>query len=295
MKTIVFTCLFTIVLVKANCQFGYGTINFDDTINLFRIRIDTTVPNNIWQIGAPNKHIFKSAYSLPNAIITDTLNSYPINNNSVFYLRTKGDFNKAHSAFLTFKYRMDCDSLVDFGRIELSRDNGSTWFSIVRQFNPYYIFDSSGQVIKSSSSGDTLVFTGTSNGWYTFQGGLNLPENQWYYFLLYRFTFHSSSSFASRDGWMIDNIVFEDFWESVPGKNSNLSTYPNPSKDILTVNSNVPITEYEIMNSMGQLLIQTKTNDLTEKISVANLNPGIYFCKLHLISGELSSLKFVKE
>ena len=33
-------------------------INFDDTVNQFRIHIDTTLPGNIWQIGQPQKSIF---------------------------------------------------------------------------------------------------------------------------------------------------------------------------------------------------------------------------------------------
>ena len=295
MKTIVFTCLFTLVLVKANCQFGYGTINFDDAINLYRIRIDSTVPNNIWQIGAPNKHTFKSAYSLPNAIVTDTLNSYPINNNSVFYLKTPGDFSsKLHTANLSFWYMLDSDTLIDYGKIEMSVGSSQTWINICKNYGGD-IYDSLGNLLKQTGPDDTIGFTGISHGWYHFTYFRFFPDNEVIDSIRYRFTFHSSSSFASRDGWMIDDILFEDYWESVPVRNSTFSICPNPAKDKITVKSNIPIIEYEILNSMGQLLIRTKTNDLTEKISVANLNPGLYFCKLQLVSGELSSLKFVKE
>ncbi|MDA3953800.1 MAG: transposase [Bacteroidales bacterium] len=45
----------------------------------------------IWQIGTPNKTFFDSAYSSPNAIITDTVNYYPINNK----VHEKGYRNKS--------------------------------------------------------------------------------------------------------------------------------------------------------------------------------------------------------
>jgi len=40
--------------------------------------------SGIWQIGPPQKAIFDSAYSLPNALVTDTLNTYPVNQECYF-------------------------------------------------------------------------------------------------------------------------------------------------------------------------------------------------------------------
>ena len=40
--------------------------------------------NNVWQIGKPQKIIFDSAATAPNVIVTDTVNYYPPNNNSIF-------------------------------------------------------------------------------------------------------------------------------------------------------------------------------------------------------------------
>ena len=53
------------------------------------IIIDTiSNPDNIWQIGVPSKTIFDSAYSLTHAIVTDTLNAYPVNDTSSLHPRT---------------------------------------------------------------------------------------------------------------------------------------------------------------------------------------------------------------
>ncbi len=63
--------------------------NFDNGITPpnYWLWIDTVSnPNNIWQIGSPQKTVISSAHSAPNVIITDTVNTYPPNNTSVFII-----------------------------------------------------------------------------------------------------------------------------------------------------------------------------------------------------------------
>ena len=53
--------------------------------NAILIEIDT---NSVWQIGPPNKEVhFKSASTVPNVIVTDTINPYPINDTSRFQIK----------------------------------------------------------------------------------------------------------------------------------------------------------------------------------------------------------------
>jgi hypothetical protein len=63
---------------------------------------------------------------------------------------------------------MDSDTLTDFGRIEISLDKGITWTNILSNYNSYQILDSSGQLFKTQNSGDTLIFSGKTSGWYYF-------------------------------------------------------------------------------------------------------------------------------
>lgn len=67
------------------------------------VKIDTTMPNNLWQIGKPQKPFFSSSHSPSNAIVTDTINSYPINNDSYFDIVHTGYGNG--NLILGFKYR----------------------------------------------------------------------------------------------------------------------------------------------------------------------------------------------
>ena len=297
LKNLGFLILFPLLIVRSYSQ-GYGTINFDDSVNLFRIRIDSTIPNNIWQIGAPNKHIFSVAHSIPNAIITDTLNSYPINNNSDFYLVTPGDFfSKYHAAKLDFWYMMDSDTLIDYGKIEISIGASQIWHNIISGnglYGYYWIYDSQGNLFKQTGPNDTLIFDGTSNGWYKFIYTTSLPEYVNIDSIRYRFTFHSSGIFGSRDGWMIDDFDFHDEWESTFEKGFDYTVYPDPVQEQLNINSQALVIEYEIMNSMGQVLDRNNNDLLPAHINVSYLIPGFYFYKLKFLSGKECFGKFIK-
>src|SRR5262245_53236893 len=60
-------------------SFEYGS---DDCQIIF-----DTSSSNLWQICTPEKPFFGEAYSSPHAILTDTVNPYPIANHSSFILK----------------------------------------------------------------------------------------------------------------------------------------------------------------------------------------------------------------
>jgi len=295
MKRFVLILMFSFILLKSFSQWGFGFINFEDTTNLFRIYIDTTIPNNIWQIGAPHKSFLTSARSLPNAIITDTINSYPINNNSVFYYRTSGDFNtKGHDAGLGFWYKMDSDTLIDFGSVEISFDIGATWYSLTSLNSYWVVSDSLLNVVTASwNSNDSIVFTGRTNGWYLFSSDIILPMG-FLDSIIYRFTFHSSSLIAQRDGWMIDDIGFNTSWESIPENDLSCKIFPNPVEEIMTLCAKSSISDYMILNSLGYVIKRNENCQMIEHINVSEFTSGIYFIKIKFNNGSISTKKFVK-
>ena len=294
MKKFYLLVLFCFILLKSYSQNGYGFINFDDTVGLFRISIDTTISNNIWQIGSPHKSFFTSSYSVPNAIVTDTLHPYPINNNSVFYYRTSGDYNTdSHDAVLDFWYKMDCDTLIDFGKVEVSLDTGITWQNLITGNSWWTVYDSLNNVIQTSNGNDTMVFTGHTNGWYEFSCDLSLDQGI-LDSIIYRFTFRSSNLSVSRDGWMIDDIHFNTWWESIPKMRMSYQLYPNPVRDQIIINSEKLIVEYEILSSMGCPVTNSENYKLPLNINVSGLPSGLYFYRIKFEDGQEGSGKFVK-
>ncbi len=76
---------------------------------------------------------------------------------------------------------------------------------------------------------------------------------------------------------------------------NNLQLYPNPVKDYLTIQGDFreQIASIELINSIGQLVFQTKNN--LDKISTNQLQAGIYFAKIKLKNGQVIQRKIIKK
>ncbi len=252
-------------------------LNFENTPYLNRVLIDTSSnPGNIWQIGHPNKTVFNSAFSFPNVIATDTLNSYPINDTSSFTIIHIADlgwqFN--YTIYIDGWYYVNSDTLTDFGYIEFSPDLGSTWFYADSVVNHGCCF---------SGPEKLPTFTGNSFGWQHFDYCLctstpvNIGDT-----VLYRFTFISDNIQTNKDGLMYDDLHFDDMVEGIDEiQNDNLiSISPNPVSDELRIqrekfSENPGI---QILNYTGQILYDNLSL-INETINVKQFLNGIYFLK----------------
>jgi hypothetical protein len=294
-RTAALTLLFTLFILQVYSQWGSGFINFDDTAALYRIDIDNSIPGNRWQIGAPHKSFFTEAYSKPHAMVTDTVNSYPAGKTSVFYYRTSGDFNAdSHDAVIDFWYKMDCDSVNDFGKVEISIDSGLTWVNALsRNYCYWTVFDSLHNFIQGTGSSDTLVFTGRSNGWYEFVSDLSLDMGI-LDSIIYKFTFHSAAESTPRDGWMIDDIQFNTWWESVPRVKKACTVYPNPVREKILLRYEKPVAEFEIVNSMGISVARYVMPAQHSFLDVSALSPGLYLYQIRFDDGTTQQGKFIK-
>lgn len=277
---------------------NWTNINFDDSVGLNRISIDTLILSNIWQIGQPQKSVFNTAYSLPNSILTDTVNPYPSNNNSVFYLGTGGDwFMDSHTQTLNFLYRMDSDSLNDYGRIDISLDTGQTWNNILKAENGggfWWVENSMGVIVIQPDMGDTIVFTGSTNGWYRFKSEIHLLEQQHYDTIIYRFSFNTDSNVENKDGWIIDDIGYNMLWEGINDYNYFGIVYPNPANNFICIRTQRLIKSIEIINLFGISLKTLTQQCYYLSVDVSDLNSGIYFCSILFEDGSRNIEKFIK-
>jgi len=67
------------------------------------------------------------------------------------------------------------------------------------------------------------------------------------------------------------------------------SIYPNPVQNTLNISANFPIEKVQIYTLQGQLILQTKNN----QIDVSLLSSGLYFASI-MIDGKSSVKKFIK-
>jgi len=195
-----------LLLFSAACAYcqvlvAEDSVTFEANSNL--IRIDTSQPGNIWQIGRPSKALFDSAHLSPFAIVTDTINPYPAGNLSSFEFTIHNDGWGLFGSipFVYFFHRWDTDSLEDGGFIEYSYDGGGTWVTHGTFLDettdchlspPTTIFDSIPAFTGSPYLGND--WQGCFFHWSGWCVKPNLPDS-----IIVKFTFKSDSIQNNRD------------------------------------------------------------------------------------------------
>lgn len=255
---------------------------FEDTTFWHSLTIDTIDnPDNVWQIGQPQKSIINYAYTPPNVIITDTLNGYPSNNISTFviYHEAQGGFIEGGVAVLSGFFKVDSDSISDYGIIDISPDNGITWINLLTDtlYTDYYNWIT-----------NKPVLTGRTLDWQFFavqlagiRDAFQLDSTS---IIKYRFSFLSDGIDNARDGLAYDNLHFQDYLLGVNEnqKNYSVDVYPNPCKDYLwiTINSikqQNKLINFEIIDMSGKNFKISKSPYFNDnRILLNKLKPGNY-------------------
>lgn len=280
MKKILFSTLLSIITATSFGQVSWG-IDFETPYYLDRIVRDTISNINCsWQVGQPSKTVFTSAHSGSNAILTDTLNSVPANDTSIFYLKhVRDQFAPFHIFVLNFWYRMNGDS-TDFGTIEISPDTGHTWINVLTQDTIFSLLWQSPKPTLNGSTNGWQLFSLDMESWAS-NGGI-FPIAMTADTILFRFTYITDSTSAPHDGWMLDDFYLEDWYSGISEiQNDNLiSISPNPTSDELRIhrtkvsaNSRIQILSYT-----GQVLYDN-SNLIGETIDTQQLTNGIYLLK----------------
>jgi len=287
-------------------EFVWDTITFEEPYEY--LQIDTS-SQNIWQIGEPSKIFFDSAYSINSAIVTDTLNYYPLNNYSYFDLNI-GSYNVdwyPDDIFIEIKHKIDTDTLKDGGFITVSYDQGLTWMNIIND-TVYGQATPSWDNLNLYNLYDTLYngefgFSGHSNGWIT-------TMFSWHYIpvkndidvigdtMIVRFNFISDSIENNKEGWMIDNIKLYsvDLGGGInDAKSLKFNIAPNPMNEISIIKlENYSEIQLSIFNIQGQLVRQKKYfNNQSIIINKNNFNSGIYFVKIRTDSNLIGIKKLI--
>jgi hypothetical protein len=279
-KYITISILFILIFLNVNAQLKQDTKYFDDlmhcTINFeanwcpIYYMIDTSQIGSIWHICTPHKLLFDSSYSKPKAILTDSIGPYPINDTSSFTIKTViGGFDMP---CIGGQYKMDSDSLHDFGYIEISIDHGQTWHNVMSDTvlsNVYW-------------NGNKPIFTGRINEWTAFLTG---PLSQFAAndTLLTRFTFISDSVQTNKEGWILDDIKVVVHAEGVPElKNQdNIVISPNPATSIVNIEcpgkQDLKLT---LFNLIGDQVMQKDFKGSKETIDISALPSGMYIVKV---------------
>lgn len=102
---------------------------------------------------------------------------------------------------------------------------------------------------------------------------------------------------AGTSSFYLDNMYFSTETgtsvSSIYSKN-NISYYPNPVMNQLTISAQSKISQLIIRNVVGQTLKTIDVNDLVKSIDLSDLSAGNYFVTIQLNNGQLSTQKVVK-
>lgn len=75
---------------------------------------------------------------------------------------------------------------------------------------------------------------------------------------------------------------------------TNLTLYPNPATDRITIDCSERINELSIYNLVGELVFQRQLNNNKNEIDVSNLSKGVYIIRVLSASGTMQQ-KLIKE
>jgi hypothetical protein len=306
-KYLIFTFIFTPFIFKSyiKCQnlpisWGQYIYSFEDTTHYHSLIIDYEQnPDNIWQIGKPDKTIFNSAHSQDNAIVTDTVSSYPPSDTSVFTMYHKAQKGFIQGVVATFEgfYKVDSDTLFDYGKIEFSPDNRSTWIDLLNDtiYSNYYHWIT-----------EKPVLTGKKVNW-TFFAVQLAGFNQIFpiydtTIIHYRITFISDAIDTQREGLIFDDFVFKDHLLSVNEKDNHYSidVYPNPCKNELLISINEDNLLNEIvfieLRDLNNQLLKNKSIQVEKvnNINMSDIKLGIYIIQLQYKNSIIYSSRVIK-
>lgn len=241
------TCTFS-----AQAQYPGWMEHFEAPFTGYQSRfivIDTVGTGNLWQIGKPQKAAFDSAYSYPNAIVTDTVNTYPPNDTAQFIVKVVGYYAGNTQPILdwyaledfSFRFKLDIDS-GEVAKVEVSADTGTHWVDIMTEDTTYDITWGPGKPDLSGKDTNWQYFYADVVSWSLNSGYPHFlaDKSKQVDTILVRFTFISDGNETNKDGWIIDNFQVHNFWSGIRDiANDNLiSIYPNPAKDAIYIRSN---------------------------------------------------------
>lgn len=263
-----------IIILMCNPILGQTTFLFtfeQDTNYQKYFYIDSADVNNLWQVGRPNKTVFDSAYNIPNALVTDTANTYTTNNSSSFILWQEVIMPRIS---IFYYYKINSDTLVDYAKIEGSINGGLSWLDLTAPISSFHKWFT------------TPVFSGNTSGWelasFEFDVEyLNLHPGDT---VLFKFSFISDGIDTYKDGWMIDNlgishssgigineyIYIQDLFQIVIKGNSEIELIKQNNDDV----SNCV---FKIFDILGKPLFSFKIENRENNIfQLNNTNTGVY-------------------
>ncbi len=267
-------------------------------------KIDTSQQNNLWQFGKVYKSMIDTTVSGPRALITDTSNTYPINNLSSveFKVLNRAPFKGTdayHGFYLNIWSKIDSELNTDGGTIEVKHTNGD-WVNVIEDplasvewsENFYGLEDTVSSLGKPGLTGSPVGWSLVNLMYWTYLVQTSIDT------VSFRLTFASDSVDTQQDGWLIHRIEVIGYFESMDElhQKQQLHVFPNPANDILHISINNKSQEtgnLEIFDALGRSCFKD-TKFKRSSLDISALEKGLYILRYSSNNGS-SSKQFIKE
>lgn len=274
-RSLLLLSLLIVIFGSASGQsYDYDCIvDFESNPCWGELRIDTSSSTGNWHICVPNKQTFDAAFSAPFAILTDSTGPYVVNDTSSFTIQLTPDNSTCWCMpMIGGIYKMESDSLMDYGLIELSVDHGLSWNNIL----------SDDVIPEWSWHTPKPILTGRIPEWTEFFA--ILPDIGSMDTLMFRFTFISDSVQTGKDGWILDNINLLIHTEGTPEIeiHNEISTFPNPANNRIVISNSALHNglSISVYNNLGQQVFSHPMQQVKTEIDMSQFDSGVYFVRV---------------
>ncbi len=269
-----------------NYQFFEPNASFSDTV-IYNI---DSISAKTWKIGKPNKVKFNSAFSNPNALLTDTSVNYDTSLNAIIIFKIY-NLPWAWGNFIAIRWlqKIDLEENKDYGFIYLSKGNSNVWhnaFEYSPDFNyNFYGFNTANVGVDSSNL--QKGFTGTDTTWRDMwlcifdQTGFDTSINL-------KFIFKTDTSKTNHEGWMVDNFQYHPIIlhtvESEMKTKDKFVVFPNTTNGVVHVEStfdgeNKQIHSISIYDAYGKLLERNIGVSKRVTLDLSQYPDGVYYLR----------------
>ncbi|WP_421753785.1 T9SS type A sorting domain-containing protein [Croceimicrobium sp.] len=243
--------------------------------------------NSVWQIGAPAKNYFQQAATQPNAIVTDTLNSYPINDSSAFHMKVP-IWAPVGILAIEWMQALDFEDSIDGGILEFRYTDTSAWESAFN--NPYvynfFGFDSSN--VATLPNGE-LAFTGSRdmhNVWLCLDMSWLAQFSTDTIEIRYRIL--TDSVDTQQDGWLLDNInvhITGIHTINEVDQGAFMTASPNPTFGPIKLNARKTgqvqyIESIELLDLSGKVVQSWDKSPTKFDIDISGQKAGVYILRV---------------
>ena len=273
-------------------QFGVKIPPLSDINELTVILFDEANNTDNW--NSTGWGITTEKYVSPPSSFTDSpFGNYTSNKTATLtYVKPIQSLNAIH-AFLEFDAQWEIEVLFDYGQVQLSTNNGTTWIPLSGQYTNLGMY---------SQPNGVSLYDGSQYSW--IHEIIDITDYLSHQFML-RFSL-SSDLAGNLDGWYIDNVKISVYAavaiaveeEAIQPIVFNLEqNYPNPFNPTTTIKYSIPKQSY-VMLKMFDILgreVATLVNEEkpagTYEVSweAKDLASGVYFYKI--ITGIYTAVK----